>query len=44
MCGLCQRYAVIRPMRISLKNHEGRGIEIVGEARPAKWKLKEAAN
>jgi hypothetical protein len=28
----------------SLKNHEGRGVQIVGEARPARWKLKEAAN
>ena len=28
----------------SLKNHEGRGVEIVGEARPARWRLKETAN
>jgi hypothetical protein len=28
----------------SLKNHEGKGVEIVGEARPARWRLKEAAN
>jgi hypothetical protein len=27
-----------------LKNHEGKGVEIVGEVRPARWKLKEAAN
>jgi hypothetical protein len=26
----------------SLKNHEGKGVEIVGEARPARWRL--AAN
>jgi hypothetical protein len=24
----------------SLKNHEGKGVEIVGEARPARWRLK----
>jgi hypothetical protein len=23
-----------------LKNHEGKGVEIVGEARPARWQLK----
>jgi hypothetical protein len=23
----------------SLKNHEGKGVEIVGEARPARWRL-----
>jgi hypothetical protein len=28
----------------SLKNHEGKSVQIVGEARPARWKLKEAAN
>jgi hypothetical protein len=28
----------------SLKNHEGNGVQIVGEARPARWRLKEAAN
>jgi hypothetical protein len=28
----------------SLKNHEGKGVQIVGEARPARWKLKEAAS
>jgi hypothetical protein len=28
----------------SLKNHEGMGVEIAGEARLARWKLKEAAH
>jgi hypothetical protein len=28
----------------SLKNHEGKGVEIVGEARPARRQLKQAAN
>jgi hypothetical protein len=28
----------------SLKNHEGKGVEIIDEARPARWRLKEAAN
>jgi hypothetical protein len=28
----------------SLKNREGEGVEIVEEARPARWRLKEAAN
>jgi hypothetical protein len=28
----------------SLKNHEGKGAQIVGEARPARCRLKEAAN
>jgi hypothetical protein len=23
----------------SLKNHEGKGVEIVGESRPARWRL-----
>ncbi|SDN37693.1 hypothetical protein [Afipia sp. GAS231] len=27
-----------------LKNHEGKGVEIVGEARPARWRLKQVAN
>jgi hypothetical protein len=26
------------------KNHEGKGVQIVGEARPAHWRLKEAAH
>jgi hypothetical protein len=26
------------------KNHEGKGVQIVGEARPARWHLKEGAN
>ena len=26
-------------MRYCLKNHEGEGVQIVGEARPAKWRL-----
>jgi hypothetical protein len=26
-------------MRYSLKNHEGKGVQIVGEARPAEWRL-----
>jgi hypothetical protein len=25
----------------SLKNHESKGVQIVGEARPAQWKLKD---
>jgi len=25
-----------------LKNHEAKGVQIVGEASPARWKLKEA--
>jgi hypothetical protein len=28
----------------SLKNHEGKGVQIVGEVRPARWRLKEAAS
>jgi hypothetical protein len=28
----------------SLKNHEGKGVQIVGEARLARWRLKEVAN
>jgi hypothetical protein len=28
----------------SLKNHDGRGVERVGEASPARWKLKQSAN
>jgi hypothetical protein len=28
----------------SLKNREGKGVEIAGEARPARWKLKTTAN
>jgi nitrogen fixation/metabolism regulation signal transduction histidine kinase len=36
--------AVALSIQHSLKNHEGRGVEIVGEARPARWRLKGAAN
>jgi hypothetical protein len=28
----------------SLKNHEGKDVEIVGEARPARWKLVDEGN
>jgi hypothetical protein len=28
----------------SLKNHEGKGVERIGETSPARWVLKEAAN
>jgi hypothetical protein len=28
----------------SLKSHAGNGVEIIGEARPARWRPKEAAN
>jgi hypothetical protein len=28
----------------SLKNHEGKGVHIVGEARPSRWKMQEASN
>jgi hypothetical protein len=30
--------------RHSLKNHKGKGTLIIGEGRPARWKLNEAAN
>jgi hypothetical protein len=36
--------AVALSIQHRLKNHEGKGVEIVGEARPARWRLKEAAN
>jgi hypothetical protein len=36
--------AVAQGIQHSLKNHEGKGVEIVGEVRPARWKLKEAVN
>jgi hypothetical protein len=36
--------AVALSIQHSLKNREGKGVEIVGEARPARWRLKEAAN
>jgi hypothetical protein len=29
--------AVAQGMQHSLKNHEGKGVVIVGEARPARW-------
>jgi hypothetical protein len=32
------------PIFHGLKNHEGKGVEIVGEARPARRKLKEVSN
>jgi hypothetical protein len=28
----------------ALRDHAGRGVEQVGEVRPARWRLKEAAN
>jgi hypothetical protein len=28
----------------SLKNHEGKGVEIVAEARPARWRLMDNKN
>jgi hypothetical protein len=31
--------AVAQGIQHSLKNHEGKGVQIVGEARPAKWRL-----
>jgi hypothetical protein len=31
-------------IQYSLKNHEGNGAQIVGEARPSRWRLKEVAN
>jgi hypothetical protein len=44
----CSLYFQTRPLRpvvaAALKNHGGKGVEIVGEARPARWKLKETAN
>jgi hypothetical protein len=36
--------AVAQGMQHSLSNHEGNGIERVGERKPGRWKLKEAAN
>jgi hypothetical protein len=45
--GLCREAGGLTVTRItqhSLKNHEGRGVEIVGEARPARWRLKESAD
>ena len=36
--------AVAQGMQHSLKNHEGKGVLIVGEARPARWKLNGAGN
>jgi hypothetical protein len=32
--------ADVQSIQHSLKNHEGKGVEIVGKARPAKWRLK----
>jgi hypothetical protein len=28
----------------AMRNHEGRGVEAVGDGKPARWRLKEAAN
>jgi hypothetical protein len=38
---LCEGSSMRSVSRIqhSLKNHEGKGVEIVGEARPARWRL-----
>ncbi|MEH2569857.1 hypothetical protein V1289_009484 [Bradyrhizobium sp. AZCC 2289] len=27
------------PMAATFENHEGKGVQIVGEARPARWRL-----
>jgi hypothetical protein len=36
--------AVAQGIQHSLKNHEGKGVVIAGEARPARWKLNGGAN
>ena len=36
--------AIALAIHHSLKNREGKGVEIIGEARPARWRSKEAAN
>jgi hypothetical protein len=36
--------AIALAIHHSLKNHEGKGVEIVGDARPARWRPKEAVN
>jgi hypothetical protein len=35
---------VAQGIQYSLMNHAGKGVQKVGEARPARWQLKEAAN
>jgi hypothetical protein len=31
--------SIAQAVQHGLKNHEGKGVEIVGEAHPAKWRL-----